>query len=156
MKKEKHVRYTMTHGRLLPAEDNGMVIPFLHLVEELQERELDKTTISVRTIDYSLLPDDSILSLSYRRNDDRTLTIDKNGLFNMDAELLEEVVSAMHTARKDTRPTLSYTHLSQDLNTVTRLRLVYDGGDWYCVLATAISYLEAKLILSLLQKKRLI
>ncbi|MBQ3271353.1 hypothetical protein IJH10_01980 [Candidatus Saccharibacteria bacterium] len=138
------VRYTMTHGEMLPANKAGKTLSLKMVVFTLQSKEDVEVLNDMKNKSLSL-PEGAKIEVSYQKAAQNT-SIEENRFDNLNSDEVQELKYAMNAASRSARPVISYTNNKVKNGQPARMVVAFSFGVWECMTANNITYAEANYI----------
>ena len=142
-------RYTMSHGELLPSYMADVALQLKTVVSTLYDKSSVEVLVQLRYAPISI-PDGAQVVLNYLKLNGQSLSISDENLLSLSETEIEDIRIAMESANKTSRPIISYACTDDESGLPVRLKVAYNHGNWECVLATNVSYMEVNLVYQIL------
>lgn len=138
------VRYTMTHGEMLPEASENKTLSLKMVVYTLRDKEPNRVIAALEKQPITL-PEGGMVEVGYQKNGE-TIALTRNKFDNLTAEDIAELKKAMGAASRSARPVICYSNSQVKCGTPVRMVVVYNYGIWECASASNITYAEANYI----------
>ena len=144
IKIQDSVRYTMTHGVLLPETSENKTLSLEMVGYTLRDKVSNRVIAALERRPITL-PEGGVVEVDYQKNGE-TIALTRNKFDNLTAEDIAEIKKAMSAASRSARPVICYSNSQVKGGTPVRMVVVYSYGMWECASASNITYAEANYI----------
>ena len=151
MSKRDSVRYTMTHGEMLPSVMADATLSLTSVVYSLYGKQTPSVIQDLKD-DPFVLPEQASLVIQYHQDDNRLITAP---LLSLTEDRIREVRDAIARSDKNQRPVVSYSCTVKETGATARLVAVFNRANWECKQAINLSYPEANFIYETLVRLKL-